>query len=82
MVKMVPQVTGNTSSLRNFFLRCSPNWIIDLIFEIELGCGNCFDWHETWRNEASMPKFAKNEMGLGEPIFGRNLEQIDGTFLA
>ena len=45
------------------------NWIIDQIFEIELGHGNCLDWHETWRNEVFRPKFAK--MGSGEPIFGR-----------
>ena len=71
---MVPQVRGNNSFLRNF-LSDAPligqlaNWIIDQIFEIELGRGNCLDWHETWRNEVFRPKFAK--MGSGEPIFGR-----------
>ena len=49
------------------------NWIIDQIFEIELGFGNCSDWHETRRNEVFRPKFAK--MGPGEPIFGRKIEQ-------
>ena len=49
------------------------NWIIDQIFEIELGLGNCSDWHETRRNEVFRPKFAK--MGPGEPIFGRKIEQ-------
>ena len=52
---MVPQVTGSNSSLRNFFLRCSPNWPISYkldnrkFFEIELGRGNGLDWHETRR---------------------------------
>ena len=26
--EMVPQVSGNNSSVRNFFVRCSPNWPI------------------------------------------------------
>ena len=45
------------------------NWLIDQIFEIELGRGKGLDRHEMGRNEVFRSKFAT--MGSGEPIFSR-----------
>ena len=35
------------------------NWVIEQIFEIELGRGNGLDWHKTRRNEVFRPQFKK-----------------------
>ena len=44
-----------SQSLGNFFSDAHligqlANWMIDQIFETELGFGSCSDWHETWKN--------------------------------
>ena len=65
---------GSNSSIQNFVFRRSPilivqlcNWIIDQIFEIQLGRRNGLYWHEVRRNEDFRPKITK--MGSEEPIF-------------
>ena len=55
------------------------NWIIDQIFEIELGSGNGLDWYEMRKNEVFRPKFAK--MGPGKPIFGQKKFHFCSIFL-
>ena len=80
---MFPSSKGTTFTLGTFssdahLIGQLANWIIDQIFEIELGRGNDLDWHETRRNEVFRPKFAK--MGSGESIFGRKIWNKNGGF--
>ena len=72
--KWIPMSQRAILPLGTFFSDAHPigqlaNWIIDQIFEIELGFGNCSDWHLPRRDEVFRPKFAK--MGQGEPISAR-----------
>ena len=69
--KLFPRSQGTNLPLRTFFsdahlISQLANWVIDQIFEIELGHGIGLEWHETRRNEVFRPKFAK--MSSGEPI--------------
>ena len=78
-----PRSQGVILSLRTFFSDAHligqlANWIIDQTFEIELGFGDCSDWHETRRNEVFRLIFAK--MGSREPIFDRKRWNKNGVF--